>query len=162
MGSALTVADVAMALSLRTIDVVSPQENSSSSLPHLHRWLRHVRTFLPSVSIPSTSSSAAASAAGKASGKKGGNEGGKKSAANSGSGALNADDGGACPPLEEAIEGQVVTRFPPEPSGYLHIGHAKAVLLNQYYAQRYRGKLLVRFDDTNPVKKPHSPPLFKS
>ncbi|KAH8108509.1 glutamate-tRNA ligase [Phellopilus nigrolimitatus] len=100
--------------------------------PHLLRWFSYME------SLPSTQAALAELAESRSRGAK----------ADKGKAASSFALG-----LEHAEMGKVVTRFPPEPSGYLHIGHLKAAILNQYFAEMYKGKLIIRFDDTNPSKE---------
>ncbi|RLN87464.1 hypothetical protein BBJ28_00019378 [Nothophytophthora sp. Chile5] len=133
VGHALTLADIGawaqLAPQLKTLDL--------ASFPHVTRWLAHLQAQESlfgkvDATLKSLKPVKAPVAAGEA---------------------PKAKSVGSCPPLKDAIDGQVVTRFPPEPSGYLHIGHIKACMLNNYYARHYHGKLILRFDDTNPSKE---------
>jgi len=55
--------------------------------------------------------------------------------------------------LARGVHSNIQTRFPPEPNGYLHIGHAKSICLNFSTAELYKGNCCLRFDDTNPAKE---------
>jgi glutaminyl-tRNA synthetase len=69
-------------------------------------------------------------------------------------GVWSAQDAGTGPAAAERVgKPRVHTRFPPEPNGYLHVGHAKSICLNHGLAKRYGGKFNLRFDDTNPAKE---------
>ncbi|RDB21094.1 putative glutamate--tRNA ligase, cytoplasmic [Hypsizygus marmoreus] len=129
VGHTITAADWMLWGSLKgSIKILGLLKNNQH--PHLSRWFSHLD------GLKETQEALAGLTAAKASKAR-----------------SNKTAAGFALGLQDAVDGQVVTRFPPEPSGYLHIGHTKAAILNQYFAKMYNGKLIIRFDDTNPTKE---------
>ncbi|KAA8643066.1 hypothetical protein EYZ11_008894 [Aspergillus tanneri] len=129
VGHSLSTADIALWGALRG-NRVAISAIRKGALVNLTRWFSFLESLCPWVTsaLETLNASAKEKKTSKA----------KETGANYDIALLNTEKG-------------VVTRFPPEPSGYLHIGHAKAALLNDYFAhEKYNGTLLVRFDDTNP------------
>uniref|UniRef100_A0A7S0WYI8 glutamate--tRNA ligase n=1 Tax=Chlamydomonas leiostraca TaxID=1034604 RepID=A0A7S0WYI8_9CHLO len=148
VGHSVTLADLALWGQLQG-NPLWKKHKTGGAVPHLSRWFDHFAALpecagaVEELLAMDTKKARAAGAPSAAGGAAGGGAEEKKG------GETGSFDIG----LPGAEMGKVVTRFPPEPSGYLHIGHAKAALLNQYFADMYKGKLLVRFDDTNPSKE---------
>ncbi|KAG6917940.1 hypothetical protein DXG01_000378 [Tephrocybe rancida] len=129
VGHSITSADWIVWGSLKgSIKILGLLKNNQQ--PHLLRWFTYLDTLKETRSVLAELAAAKATKA-----------------------RSNKTAAGFALGLQNAIDGQVVTRFPPEPSGYLHIGHTKAAILNQYFAKMYHGKLIIRFDDTNPSKE---------
>uniref|UniRef100_A0A4W6G2N3 Bifunctional glutamate/proline--tRNA ligase n=1 Tax=Lates calcarifer TaxID=8187 RepID=A0A4W6G2N3_LATCA len=125
VGHALTLADLAIWAALKG------QYHQGKSFSHISRWFSFLSSQVPFTAVGNKYASKKAPM----------NKSNKK------------QDVGKFVELPGAEMGKVVVRFPPEASGYLHIGHAKAALLNQHYQVTFKGKLIMRFDDTNPEKE---------
>merc|ERR1719362_1637067 len=121
VGYSLTLADIIMFNSISEAGL----KKHAAPLPHLSRWLKYVG----GINVIRTGAGILKSLMGRMLQKKRVQE--------------RMRSGDMYAPLPDAVEGKVVTRFPPEPSGYLHIGHAKAAFLNAHYAKKYKGKLLI-------------------
>uniref|UniRef100_A0A8D0AHV2 Bifunctional glutamate/proline--tRNA ligase n=1 Tax=Sander lucioperca TaxID=283035 RepID=A0A8D0AHV2_SANLU len=132
VGHALTLADLSVWAALKGQEWPS----QGRAFSHVNRWFSFLSSQVPFTAV--------------------GNKYASKNAPISKSNVSSDEkkqDVGKFVELPGAEMGKVVVRFPPEASGYLHIGHAKAALLNQHYQVTFKGKLIMRFDDTNPEKE---------
>uniref|UniRef100_A0A8C2Q232 Glutamyl-prolyl-tRNA synthetase 1 n=1 Tax=Cyprinus carpio TaxID=7962 RepID=A0A8C2Q232_CYPCA len=132
VGHSVTLADLCIWAALKGN---GESQAKPSSYPHLCRWFSFLSSQVPFSSVGSKWASKISAIKATPVEKE------KK------------QDLGKFVELPGAEMGKVVVRFPPEASGYLHIGHAKAALLNQHYQVNFKGKLIMRFDDTNPEKE---------
>jgi glutamyl-tRNA synthetase len=144
VGHWFSIADIAIWAGLAGNGQRWESLRKSKKFPNLVRWFNSVSVEYGAVLNKITSTYVGKRSVGK---QTGATVKGKEQA--------NGDVGGKVEGIDlpDAEVGKVRLRFAPEPSGYLHIGHSKAGLLNQYFARRYEGQVIVRFDDTNPAKE---------
>ncbi|XP_053488501.1 bifunctional glutamate/proline--tRNA ligase [Ictalurus furcatus] len=135
VGHTLTLADLCVWAALKGSALWQAVQSKPGSFPHVCRWFAFLSSQMPFSEVGTKWASKLAGIQATPVVKE------KK------------QDLGKFVELPGAEIGKVVVRFPPEASGYLHIGHAKAALLNQHYQLNFKGKLIMRFDDTNPEKE---------
>eukprot|EP00475_Leptophrys_vorax_P015510 TRINITY_DN2183_c0_g1_i1.p1 TRINITY_DN2183_c0_g1~~TRINITY_DN2183_c0_g1_i1.p1 ORF type:complete len:747 (+),score=224.57 TRINITY_DN2183_c0_g1_i1:24-2243(+) len=133
VGYRLSAADIAIWVGLINNPRWNALQKESAKYPHVIRWFKYLETDPRIVQLLTAK---------KAS----------KDTPNA-SGIGGVGDAGSFDIGIDKNTSFVCTRFPPEPSGYMHIGHAKAALLNDIIAKMYKGKCILRFDDTNPSKE---------
>eukprot|EP01090_Pellita_catalonica_P004136 TRINITY_DN1397_c0_g1_i2.p1 TRINITY_DN1397_c0_g1~~TRINITY_DN1397_c0_g1_i2.p1 ORF type:complete len:785 (-),score=122.53 TRINITY_DN1397_c0_g1_i2:42-2330(-) len=136
IGYSLTIGDIALFLALhqsKAYNQIATDKKRRNAVFHIRRWFSFIESIKEIEAFLAVMYPATASDAGNSSDK--------------------VHSKATYKNLPGAVHGKVVTRFPPEPSGYLHLGHCKAAMLNDKYRQVYDGKLVLRFDDTNPSKE---------
>uniref|UniRef100_A0A8C7GXZ3 Bifunctional glutamate/proline--tRNA ligase n=1 Tax=Oncorhynchus kisutch TaxID=8019 RepID=A0A8C7GXZ3_ONCKI len=132
VGHSLTLADICVWAALKGSSEWQSMQTQAGAFSHVARWFAFLGSQVPFTAVGHKYTNSKAPS-------RNSNE--------------KQQDVGKFVELPGAEMGKVVVRFPPEASGYLHIGHAKAALLNQHYQVTFKGKLIMRFDDTNPEKE---------
>uniref|UniRef100_A0A674BVZ5 Bifunctional glutamate/proline--tRNA ligase n=1 Tax=Salmo trutta TaxID=8032 RepID=A0A674BVZ5_SALTR len=137
VGHSLTLADICVWAVLKGSSEWQSMQTQAGAFSHVARWFSFLGSQAPFTAV----------------GHKYTNSRAPSRNSNVSNTTEKQQDVGKFVELPGAEMGKVVVRFPPEASGYLHIGHAKAALLNQHYQVTFKGKLIMRFDDTNPEKE---------
>ncbi|KAG7466074.1 hypothetical protein MATL_G00160980 [Megalops atlanticus] len=136
VGHSLTLADLCVWAALKGSAGWQAVQAKPGPFPHIRRWFSFLGSQTPFTAVGNKWAKSVVASGNGTNGEK-----------------EKKQDVGKFVELPGAEMGKVVVRFPPEASGYLHIGHAKAALLNQHYQVNFKGKLIMRFDDTNPEKE---------